>query len=399
MWVTENKKTGKYVFNDMFKNPLTGKWKHVSVTYGKNTARVRKDAQIELNKKIEKKLQELQSGNSNITLSQLVKKYFELAKDQLAEATLYRKQHTLATIVEDLDGQTIARKIKPTLLNKYFDSLLYEKKLANATVQSYRSCLSAVYEYGIRYGYLTENPVTNSRPTYKNERAKKNDEIENKYLTDTELQKILKDCDEQKRKDLKDLCTWMYLTGMRIGEASSLQKKDILQTKDGEWFARVSGTLLTHRNEPEKNKRHSKSNSAKTGNSNRDVLLSDDAVKLVKEHFKGKKLNDFLFVNEWPTSDGYFIPGKVNNVLKSIARRQGIKKDLTSHFFRHTHISKLAELGVPLYVIQKRVGHGNSRITREIYLHVTDKVKKDLKNKLDMLDVSSDLPSLKVLKN
>ncbi|WP_431310453.1 tyrosine-type recombinase/integrase [Lactobacillus johnsonii] len=154
-----------------------------------------------------------------------------------------------------------------------------------------------------------------------------------------------------------------------------------------------------HRNEPEKNKRHSKSNSAKTGNSNRDVLLSDDAVKLVKEHFKGKKLNDFLFVNEWPTSDGYFIPGKVNNVLKSIARRQGIKKDLTSHFFRHTHISKLAELGVPLYVIQKRVGHGNSRITREIYLHVTDKVKKDLKNKLDMLDVSSDLPSLKVLKN
>ena len=190
MWVTENKKTGKYVFNDMFKNPLTGKWKHVSVTYGKNTARVRKDAQIELNKKIEKKLQELQSGNSNITLSQLVKKYFELAKDQLAEATLYRKQHTLATIVEDLDGQTIARKIKPTLLNKYFDSLLYEKKLANATVQSYRSCLSAVYEYGIRYGYLTENPVTNSRPTYKNERAKKNDEIENKYLTDAELQKI-----------------------------------------------------------------------------------------------------------------------------------------------------------------------------------------------------------------
>ena len=171
---------------------------------------------------------------------------------------------------------------------------------------------------------------------------------------------------------------------MRIGEASSLQKKDILQTKDGEWFARVSGTLLTHRNEPEKNKRHSKSNSAKTGNSN---------------HLKGKKLNDFLFVNEWPTSDGYFIPGKVNNVLKSIARRQGIKKDLTSHFFRHTHISKLAELGVPLYVIQKRVGHGNSRITREIYLHVTDKVKKDLKNKLDMLDVSSDPPSLKVLKN
>lgn len=32
-------------------------------------------------------------------------------------------------------------------------------------------------------------------------------------------------------------------------------------------------------------------------------------------------------------------------------------------FFRHTHVSKLAELGVPLYIIQNRVGHADSDFT------------------------------------
>ena len=45
-------------------------------------------------------------------------------------------------------------------------------------------------------------------------------------------------------------------------------------------------------------------------------------------------------------------------------------------FFRHTHISKLAELGVPLYIIQNRVGHADSETTRDIYLHVTQTAKE-----------------------
>ena len=40
-------------------------------------------------------------------------------------------------------------------------------------------------------------------------------------------------------------------------------------------------------------------------------------------------------------------------------------------------------MGVPLYVIQHRVGHGDSRVTRRIYLHVTKKAQNDLINKLN----------------
>ena len=98
---------------------------------------------------------------------------------------------------------------------------------------------------------------------------------------------------------------WMYLTGMRIGEVSALQKKNIIQDKDGNWYARVEGSLLTIRNEKDKSKRHIKSNSAKTYAGNRDVLLSHEAVEIAKRHCISKKSLDYIFVNEYPTSDGF----------------------------------------------------------------------------------------------
>lgn len=73
---------------------------------------------------------------------------------------------------------------------------------------------------------------------------KRHEEIENKYLEDDEYAKILAYCDKHNRQDLKDLFIWLYNTGMRCGEAIALQKKNILQDKDGNYFARVEGTLI-----------------------------------------------------------------------------------------------------------------------------------------------------------
>ncbi|MCT2871875.1 integrase [Limosilactobacillus fermentum] len=64
----------------------------------------------------------------------------------------------------------------------------------------------------------------------------------------------------------------------------------------------------------------------------------------------------------------------LNTFLRTAAKRLEINKPVSSHIFRHTHISKLAALGVPMYVIQQRVGHSNSRVTQEIYTHVTHEV-------------------------
>ena len=55
-----------------------------------------------------------------------------------------------------------------------------------------------------------------------------------------------------------------------------------------------------------------------------------------------------------------------------------INKTISSHIFRYSHISLLAELNVPAKTIKERVGHVDTDTTLKIYTHVTKKVKTNL---------------------
>ena len=51
-------------------------------------------------------------------------------------------------------------------------------------------------------------------------------------------------------------------------------------------------------------------------------------------------------------------------------------KSLTAHGLRHTHASLLFEQGFTYDQVGRRLGHaGNSRVTREIYVHITEKLR------------------------
>ncbi|MBO0445465.1 tyrosine-type recombinase/integrase [Enterococcus ureilyticus] len=83
-------------------------------------------------------------------------------------------------------------------------------------------------------------------------------------------------------------------------------------------------------------------------------------------------------------------PIQVNSLNRSLKTmnanlgKYGIKnKQLSSHIFRHSHISLLAELNVPIKAIMARVGHSDEKTTLEIYTHVTKKQKTDIVEKLN----------------
>ena len=54
---------------------------------------------------------------------------------------------------------------------------------------------------------------------------------------------------------------------------------------------------------------------------------------------------------------------------------------------RHSHVSLLTELGVPIKTIMERVGHKDEKTTLQIYTHVTKKMKEDVDEKLNNLDL------------
>ena len=64
----------------------------------------------------------------------------------------------------------------------------------------------------------------------------------------------------------------------------------------------------------------------------------------------------------------------VNRTIKKLS----FPKPVSTHTFRHTHISILAESNVPLKAIMERVGHNEPRTTLAIYTHVTDEMKQEV---------------------
>jgi len=67
--------------------------------------------------------------------------------------------------------------------------------------------------------------------------------------------------------------------------------------------------------------------------------------------------------------------------MRRILKYTDIKKKLTTHSFRHTHISMMAESGDAPPTIMNRVGHENPNTTLKVYTHVTEKMKiKSIEN-------------------
>lgn len=104
----------------------------------------------------------------------------------------------------------------------------------------------------------------------------------------------------------------------------------------------------------------------------RKVSLPPQAVEIYKKRKTTK--NKFLFLNN---NGNPIHTNSANKFLNRVRERTHIKKDISSHIFRHTHVSKLAEEGYSLEMISARVGHTNSDITRRIYTHVTKKSRNN----------------------
>ncbi|HEX7065423.1 MAG TPA: tyrosine-type recombinase/integrase [Bacillales bacterium] len=62
-----------------------------------------------------------------------------------------------------------------------------------------------------------------------------------------------------------------------------------------------------------------------------------------------------------------------------------LSPDLTPHSLRHTHTSLLAEAGVALDQIMDRLGHSDDQIIKNVYLHVTQNMKKEASHKFGQL--------------
>lgn len=220
------------------------------------------------------------------------------------------------------------------------------------------------------------------------------DELENdgelpKYFEKNELVHFLQTA-KQYGID-KDYATFLTLayTGMRVGELCALKWKDV------NFEEKSISITKTYWNKTNNTVQYTL-NTPKTKSSKRVILINEMVIGELK---KLKSLqNEVMMRYRIEYYDGDFIFAKLNQFygypekpkvidkrLKRLLKLSGLNGNLTPHSFRHTHTSLLAEAGVGLTEIMERLGQKDEKITRNVYLHVTKKLKRDAVDKFEKL--------------
>lgn len=394
-WI-EDLPNGKHKYCQRYVDPLRSTPKHivygkVSVTLAKKTPQVKREAYKILLQKIDHAVYEMSKG-TNITLQELTDKYQQHLKE--TERPWNTRQRALGNFkfINQYFKGAIAKNVTTPMINKYLEYCLYKRKrkLSNSSTRLRKVYLSNAYRFGIKYGYVKDNPVIGVSIKWKDESKKKRERIENKYLTDYELRAIL---GYSKfiagRQDYYYLFKFMSFTGMRVSEAAGITKKDFKKDKEGNWYVDVVGNQEYHYgplyHDEEEGKQHSKKyGHTKTDSSYRKVLIDRSAFNIYLQ-LKDFRSNDQpLFLNNYFKSP--WNTYTVDSYMKKIAHDLGIIKPLSSHYFRHTYISKLAEQGQSLRAIMAQVGQSDSQITKQIYTHVTEAERDKLRFGLEQFN-------------
>lgn len=379
MW-TEPTKTGKVKFVEQFKNPLTLKYMRVSITMDKETNTTRKLAQQTLNKRIEEKLRHLEDGQikEGVTFGELIEEFDNYYQQTVKPSTFASWKRLKACILKNFDSNILVSKITNKYLTNTLEAMIYQRGYNNAYVSQIKSKINQLMRHAYRHDY-TAAPIGQLEINWKRNNSAKS--IEDKYLDDDEVKQVL-EAVRAINPVHADVLMWQYLTGMRIGEVLALQVKNVF-LENGKWFVKIDCTLeYSYKRKSE----FTISNTPKTQSSNRTILLPDKAVKIYRQYSLNKQPDDVLFSIE--TKTGAFLhPLSMDNQLKKVQKALDLPKPLSTHIFRHTHASKLAELGVPIELISKRLGHKDSAITRQIYLHVTKKTAERYSGLINSFDV------------
>lgn len=121
------------------------------------------------------------------------------------------------------------------------------------------------------------------------------------------------------------------------------------------------------------------------GDKERLVPIGSEAIKYIKIYRENirvhqpvqKNFEDILFLNKHGKSLSRIM---IFYIIKDLAKKAGITKNISPHTFRHSFATHLVEGGADLRAVQEMLGH-ESITTTEIYTHLDREFLRDTLNR------------------
>lgn len=339
MWIQKTK-TG-YRMYDRYEG-MDGKIHRASVPMDRDTPQAQRKAREELAKLIAAK----SATVSEMCLKSLVELY--LSHKDVKPSTLANYNCAFKMILEALGDVTLDKLTAPYILRQFTQT-----KKPQTTINRYILILNNMLDWSYQLGYLSERIYIKQR---KLKEKKRDPELE--YLEKDELASVL---DQLEGTMYYYACKFLALTGCRFGEMAALTLADL----DDKYIHITKAYKIENG-----------VSTPKTEHSIRDIYIQPELRVFLSEYYTWRKIRmmeigvrtDLLFFG----STGSYLTCQS---LEYKLQRCESSKHLHPHIFRHTHVALLAEQGVSLEAIARRLGHSDSAITRQVYFHVTRKLK------------------------
>lgn len=375
MWI-EDLANGKYKYCERYTD-TKGKIRKVAVTLDKNSSRAQNEAsrllfnKIDAKLKKEKKILEDEKNKlASITFWKVQDEYFSIYEETVKAKTASLRDTAKKKIRSLVSEQTLLSDVNSVFILEILEKLYYKENYSYSYIKTLKASFNMVLDYATTKGYLENNPCSKVRIKRKVETFEKRETRKNKYLEQSELKQVIKEMNVID-KSTALLIEFMSLTGLRFGECVAIQYKNIHDN-----ILYVSGTW---------NLATLSKTTTKNIYSDRKITLPKRCLEIIDEY----SLN---YHEEQTDMESYIFTSKNNkpfnlSVVTQRLKQINLSKNITTHVFRHTHIALLTELGIPLKAIMERVGHNNPNTTLSIYSHVTQKMSKNLIDRLNEIDL------------
>lgn len=295
--------------------------------------------------------------------------WFLMSKGRFKDSTCVKYGTILDKHIKPRLGGCYPLGISEILIEQFTNELLCEEELTPKTVKDILVVLRSVLKYTAKHFQGVFPHIEIEYP----KESKREMRVLSKEEQSAFVRYLLNDTDYCKFGVLLAL-----LTGMRIGEVCALRWENIsLESRT----IKVSATMqrLKNLDSPKEAKTKVVIGMPKSDNSVRTIPMSEDVLMLCSRMEPADK-SAYVLTGDESYMEPRTLQYRMDKYTKS-CNLEGVH----FHTLRHTFATRCVEVGFELKSLSEILGHSNTTITLERYVHSPMELKRDNMNKLSMI--------------